>query len=114
MHLDSSTLMNFSLSTDLNASWPKIGQYGTRLKILTSNFGDPLGLIFQNLIGGPSMGLQTHYVGEVLYNITCQLDESTKNLKICILVSPTKLSGPSFKHKDLGFKIWNLLNQVAK
>jgi len=49
--------MNFSLSIDLNASWPKIGQYGTRFRILINNFGDPLGLIFQNLIGGPSMGL---------------------------------------------------------
>jgi len=57
MYLDSSTLMNFSFYTYLNASWPKIGQYGTRLRILIGNFGDPLGLIFQNLIGGPSIGL---------------------------------------------------------
>jgi hypothetical protein len=79
MYLDSSTLMNFSLSTDFNASWLKIRQYGTRFKILIGNFGDPLGLIFQHLIGGASMGLQTLYVGEILYNITCQSNDSTKN-----------------------------------
>jgi len=81
MYLDSLTLMNFSLSTYLNASWLKIGQYGTRFRILIGNFGDPLGLIFQNLIGGPSMGLQTLYLGEILYNITCRLDDSMKHSK---------------------------------
>jgi hypothetical protein len=105
--------MNFSLSTNLNASWLKIGQYGTRFRILISNFGDPLELIFQNLIGGPSM-LQTLYVGEILYNITCQSDDSTKNSKKCILVSPIEVSRPSFKHEDPSLKIWNLLNQVVK
>jgi len=96
-YLNSPTLINFSLSTNLIASWPQIGRYGTRLGTLVSNFGDPSTLTFHNWIGGPSMGLQMISISETLYYIIGQLHESTKNLKICILVCPTKVFKPSFK-----------------
>ncbi len=43
------------------------------------------------------MGLQTLLVGETLYYITNQPKESTKNLKRCISICPTKVSRSSFK-----------------
>jgi len=43
------------------------------------------------------MGLQTLLASEILYYITSQPNESTKNLKRCKLVCPTKVSRPSFK-----------------
>jgi hypothetical protein len=44
-----------------------------------------------------SMGLQTISIGEDLYYITSQLEESAKNLKICISICPTMVLEPSFK-----------------
>jgi len=66
------TLITFSLSIDLNASWPQIMRYGIRLGIPIGSFGDPLGLVFHNLVGGPSIRLQTLFVGETLYCIIGQ------------------------------------------
>ncbi len=97
MYLDSLTLINFSFSTNLTASWPQIERCGTRLGSQVGIFGDPSSLAFHNQIGGPSMGLQMLSIGEILYCITNQPNESTKNLKRCILVRPTKVSTPSFK-----------------
>jgi hypothetical protein len=97
MYLDSLALINFSLSIDLVTSWPQIGQYGTWLGTPVGSFGDPFALVFHNSIGGLSMGVQMLTVGETLYCITSQQNESTKDLKICILICPTKVSEPSFK-----------------
>jgi len=79
---------------------------------LVSNFGDPSRLAFHNLIDGTSIGFQRWYVGEILYFITCHLDESIKKLNICISVCPTKVSRPSFKQpktQDLKSRI-SLIN----
>jgi hypothetical protein len=79
-----------------------------RLGTLVSNFGDPLGLAFHNLIISTSTRLQTKFVGKTLYCITSQLVKSTKDLRICISVCPTKVSKPSFKQhttQDLKFGI---------
>jgi hypothetical protein len=84
MYLDSLTLMNFSLSNDLDTSLPQIGQYRTGLRILVGNFGDPFGLTFHNLISGISIKFQTKYVGEILCCIINHLEESIKNLNRCI------------------------------
>jgi len=97
MYLDSLALIIFSLSTNLIASWPQIGRYGIGLGTLIGSFGDPSALAFHNWIGGTLMGLQTLLVGETLYYITNQPKESTKNLKRCIPICPTKVSRPSFK-----------------
>jgi hypothetical protein len=48
------------------------------------NFGDPLKLAFHNLIKGAFVGLQTKSMGETLYYIISQTNESIKNLKRCI------------------------------
>jgi hypothetical protein len=48
MYLGNPTLITFSLSIDLNASWLQIMQYGTRLGIPIGSCGDPLGLVFHN------------------------------------------------------------------
>jgi hypothetical protein len=66
MYLDNLTLINFSLSTNLIASWPKIGRYGIRLRTLIGNFGNPFELTFHNLIRSPSMGLQMLLVSVIL------------------------------------------------
>jgi hypothetical protein len=92
--LDSSTLIKKFLSTDLNASWPQIGQYGIGFGTLVGSFGDPLGLTFHNLIGGLFVGLQMLSMGE-----TTQLNKSTRNLKRCIKICPTKVFGPSFNNQ---------------
>jgi len=57
MYLDSPEFINFSLSINLNASLPQIGQYGIGLGTLVNNFSEPFGLTFHNLIGDPSIGL---------------------------------------------------------
>jgi hypothetical protein len=97
MYLDYLTLINFSLSTNLIASWPQIGRYGIWLGTLVGNFGKPYALTFHNWIGSSFVGLQTLLVGETLYYITGQPDESTKNLKRCISVCLTKVSKPFFR-----------------
>jgi len=96
-YLDNSTLINFSLCTTLIASWSQIGRYGTRLGTLVANFGDPFTLVFHNWIVGPSIGLQMLLVSEALYYVIGQPYESTKNLKKCILIRPTKASRLFFK-----------------
>jgi hypothetical protein len=97
MYLDNPKLINFSLSTNLNASLPQIGQYRIGLGTHVNNFGELSRLAFHNLIGGPSIGLHTLPMGQTWYCITGQPKESTKNLNICILVCPTNISRPSFK-----------------
>jgi hypothetical protein len=97
MYLNNPTLTNFSFSTDLNASWPQIGQYGRGLGTLVSNFGDPSILTFHNWIRGLYVGLQMLSVFETLYSITSQPNESTKNLKKCTLICLSKVSKSSFK-----------------
>lgn len=77
-YLDSATLMNFSFSTKLNALLTQIGRYGIELGTLVGNFGDPSKLHFHNLIGSPSIRLQTLFVGETWYCMTSQPNESTK------------------------------------
>jgi hypothetical protein len=49
-YLDSPTFMNFSLSTNLDASLPQIGRYGIGLGTPMGNFDDPSRLAFHNLI----------------------------------------------------------------
>ncbi len=97
LYLDSPELINFYVSSDLDASLPQIERYRTRLKTLVGNFGEPSTLAFHNLIQGPSIELQTRFVGETLYCITGQPNRSTKNLNICISICPTNVSRPSFK-----------------
>jgi len=77
-YLNNLTLINFSFSIDLNASWPQIGQYGIGLGTPIGNFGDPSTLAFHNWIRGPYVGLQMLSVNETLYCITSQPNESTK------------------------------------
>jgi hypothetical protein len=55
MYLDSPELINFSFSTGRNASLPQIGWYKTGVGTTVGNFGEPCGLAFRNLIGGPSI-----------------------------------------------------------
>jgi len=57
MYLDSPKLINFSFSIDLDASLPQIGRYKIGHGIPVSNFGEPFGLVFHNLIRGPFIGL---------------------------------------------------------
>jgi hypothetical protein len=97
MYLDNPTLMNFFFSTNLDTLLPQIGQYGTWLGTQICNFGDPSGLAFHNLINGGFIKLQTGFVGETLYYITCHPNKSTKNLNKCISICPTKVLEPSFK-----------------
>jgi hypothetical protein len=56
MYLDSLTLINFSLSTNLTASWPKIGRYGIKFKTPVCSFENPFELTFHNWIRGPFRG----------------------------------------------------------
>jgi hypothetical protein len=56
-YLDNPKLINFSLSIDLDTSLPQIRWYRIGLGILISNFGEPFGLAFHNLIRSPSIGL---------------------------------------------------------
>jgi hypothetical protein len=65
-------LVNFSFSIDFKTSLPQIKQYGARLGTPIRSFGD------------------------VVQNIG-QLNDSTMNLKKCILICPTKVLRPSFK-----------------
>jgi hypothetical protein len=74
-----------------------IGRYGIRLGTLIGNFGELSRVAFHNLIGGPSIGLQTGSVGETMYFIINQPNESTKNLNRCILICPTNVLKPTFK-----------------
>ncbi len=108
MYLDSLELINFFLSTNLNASLPQIGWYRIGLGTLVGNFVEPFELTFHNLIRGPSIGLHTRSVGETLYCIIGQPEELTKNLNRCISVCLTNISKPSFKQprtQDLKFGI---------
>jgi hypothetical protein len=97
MYLDNPKLINFSLSTNLDASLPQIGQYRTRLGTPIGNFSELFKLAFHNLIKGPCIGLHIRFVGENLHCINGQPKESTKKLNICISICPTNISGPSFK-----------------
>jgi len=97
MYLDSPKFINFTLSIDFDATLLQIGYYRTKLGTLVGNFGESSKLTFHNLLKGPSIKLQTWFVGENLYYIIGQLDKSTKNLNICILVCTTNVLGPSFK-----------------
>jgi hypothetical protein len=65
--------------------------------MLIGNFGDTLGLVFHNLIGGTFVRLRTRFVGETLYCIIVQPVESTKNLKIYsyYYALPTSQNHPS-------------------
>jgi hypothetical protein len=108
MYFDNPELINFSLSTDLDASLPQIGRYKIGLGTPIGNFGESFRLTFHNLIESPSIELQTRSMGETLYYITSQPNESTKNLNKCISICPTSISGPSFKQprtQDLKFGI---------
>ncbi len=96
-YLNNPTIIKFSFSIDLNTSLPQIEQYGTKMGIHASNFGDPSRLAFHSLIWGALVGFQTKYVGKTFYCMTCQFKELTKNLKKCVSVCPTKVFGPSFK-----------------
>jgi hypothetical protein len=96
-YLDSPELINFSLSINLDASLPQIVRYRIGFGTTLGNFGEPSGLAFHNLIGGPSIGLHTRSMGETLYYIISQLEKLTKNLNICISVCPTSVLRPSFK-----------------
>jgi hypothetical protein len=49
-----------------------------RARNLVGNFGDPSTLAFHNWIRGPYVGLQMLSIGETLYYITNQPNESTK------------------------------------
>jgi hypothetical protein len=89
--------MNFFFSKDLNALLAQIGQYGIGLGTSVGSFGDPSKLHFHNLIGSPSIKLQTLFMGETLYYMIGQPNESTKNLNKCISMCPTKVSRTSFK-----------------
>jgi hypothetical protein len=97
-YLDNLELINFFFSINLNASFHQIGRYRIGLGILIGNFGESSRLAFHNLIGGPSIGLQIGFVGETMYCITNQPNKSTKNLNKCILICPTNVLRPSFKH----------------
>ncbi len=55
-NLDSPTLMEFFFPYTSTHHCLQIGQYGTGLGTLVSNFGDPSKLHFHNLIGGPYVG----------------------------------------------------------
>jgi hypothetical protein len=68
-YLNNSTMINFFLSTNLIASWPQIGRYGTRLETLIGSFGDPSELVFHNWNASPFMGFQTILISETLYYI---------------------------------------------
>jgi hypothetical protein len=96
-YLDSPELINFSLSTNLDASLPQTGRYKTWLRTLISNFGEPYGLAFHNLIEGPSIGLHTRSARETLYYIIGQPTESTKKLNKCISICPTIILRTTFK-----------------
>jgi hypothetical protein len=58
-YLDSPKFINFYFSTELDASLPQIGWYRIGLGTLIGNFGEPFGLIFHNIIGGPFIGFHT-------------------------------------------------------
>jgi len=74
-----------------------MGRYKTRLETPIGNFGELFRLAFHNLIRGAFIGFHTRFVGEALYYIISQLEESTKNLNICISICPTNNLRPSFK-----------------
>jgi hypothetical protein len=99
-------LINVFISIDLDASLPQIGWYRTGLGTIVGNFGEPFRLTFHYLIKGQSIGLHTRSVGETLYCIIGQPEESTKNLNWCVLICPTNI----YDHllNNLGPKIWNL------
>jgi len=85
-YLDNLKLRNFSLSTNLNASLPQIGRYKIGLGTIVGNFGEPFQLAFHNLIKGPSIGLHTWSLGETLYCITGQFEESTYAYQYALLM----------------------------
>ncbi len=110
MYLDNPELINFYLSINLDASLPQIGLYRIGLGTLVDNFGEPFGLVFHNLIGGPSIKLQTRSVGETLYCITDQPDEINKKSKKMHINMPYQCFGAIFQTtQDPRFKIHNLL-----
>lgn len=88
-YLNGLILIKFSFSINLNTSLLQIGQYGIRLGSLLGSFHDPFGLSCHNLIGRPSLRLQRRFVGEILYHITSQPNDSMKNLKRSISICPT-------------------------
>jgi hypothetical protein len=95
--LDNLALINFSLSTNVTTSWLEIGPYGIRLRTPIGSFGNPFELTFHNWIRSLSVGLQMLSVNVILYCIIGHLDKCIKNLKICKLICPTKVSNLSFK-----------------
>ncbi len=113
-YLDSPALMNYFFSTDLNTSSPQIGQYGTRFGTLVGSFGDPSKFDFHNSTRGSSVGLQTLYVGETLYYMIGQPNESTKNLNKCISMCLTKVSRPFFKQHTTQVLKFGSLGSIAK
>jgi hypothetical protein len=56
-YLDNPEFINLYFSTNLNASLLQIEQYTTGLGTPINNFGEPFGLVFHNLIEGPSIEL---------------------------------------------------------
>jgi hypothetical protein len=48
MYLDNLTLINFSFSTSLTATWPQIEQNGMGLETQVGSFGYPSTLTFHN------------------------------------------------------------------
>jgi hypothetical protein len=59
-------------SAHLNASLPQNEQIWNEGCDSNMQLGDPLKLTFHNLIGGPSMKLQTLSMGETSYCLTSQ------------------------------------------
>jgi hypothetical protein len=79
MYLENLKFINFSLSTDFNASLPQIGRYKTRLGTPIGNCGELSQLTFHNLIESPSIGFQTGSMRETLYCIITNLTNQQKN-----------------------------------
>jgi len=77
-YLESPKLIKKFLSININASWPQIKCYRIGLGTPIGNFGEPSRLAFHNLIGGPSIRLQTTSTGETMYCIIGQPNKSTK------------------------------------
>ncbi len=93
-------LMNFSFSTNFEASFPN-RKKGTSFEIPLGNLKQPWSSNFHNQIVGPSLGLHIEYVWNTLYNIISHLIKSTKNM--CVqTISHVHLSN------ILEPKIWNL------
>jgi hypothetical protein len=68
-YLEIPPLMNFSFSTNLDASSPHIGWNGTSFGTPTGNLSCLEAYSCHSRIGGPSYGLHNDFVEETLYHI---------------------------------------------